>query len=343
MKIIKTLAVVIGAGLAIYVWRAPLYTVYTQTYAVLFPCREPITYRLGIIDPQFGLSTTTALADMEKAARLWDQGPYSAEATKGTADKKLLVYDQARGAVVISFTYDTRQETTQKLSAIGASVNQDRAAYDALKAEYASLYADYTTKKAAFAAANDTLKKEAAQYQAEVASWNARGGAPKSVYEQLQAQKAQLTQMQVDLQRQQKEINAQVDTVNQLVAELNGLAKSLNLDVSAYNTIGALAGEEFEQGLYESSLGKRTITIFEYENHTKLVRVLAHEMGHALGLDHVEDEGAIMAAINEGTGIALTVGDIEELDRICAQDPISILRTKLSDFGDMVSTGEWMK
>lgn len=333
MKIIKTLAVVIVAGLAIYIWRAPLALVYTQTYAVLFPCRESITYRLGIIDPQFGLSTTTALADMEKAARLWDQG----------ADKKLLVYDQEHGAVVISFTYDTRQETTQKLSAIGASVNQDRAVYDALKAEYASLYADYTTEKAAFVAANDTFKKESAQYQTEVASWNARGGAPKNAYEQLQAQTAHLAQMQADLQRQQKEINAQVDAVNQLVAELNGLAKSLNLDVSAYNTIGALAGEEFEQGLYESSLGQRTITIFEYENHTKLVRVLAHEMGHALGLDHVEDEDAIMAAINEGTKIALTVGDIQELDHVCAQDPISILRTKLSDFGDMVSTGEWMK
>lgn len=333
MKIIKTLVVVIIAGLAIYVWRAPLHTVYVQTYAVLFPCREPITYRLGVIDPQFGLSTSTALADMERAARLWDQG----------ADKKLLVYDQARGAVVISFTYDMRQETTQKLSAIGASVNQDRAAYDALKTEYASVYADYINKKAAFVAANDTLKKESAQYQAEVASWNARGGAPKNAYDQLQAQKARLAQMQADLQRQQKEINAQVDEVNQLVAELNGLAKSLNLDVSAYNTIGALAGGEFEQGVYESSLGQRTITIFEYENHTKLVRVLAHEMGHALGLDHVDDADAIMAEINEGTKIALTVGDIEELDHVCAQDPISILRTKLSDFGALVSTGEWMK
>jgi hypothetical protein len=304
-----------------------------QTYAVLLPCREPITYRLGVIDSQFGLSTATALADMEKAARLWDQG----------TDKKLLVYDQENGAVVIHFTYDTRQETTQKLSAIGESVNQDRAAYDALKAEYATLYADYINKKAAFVAANDTLKKEAAQYQADVASWNERGGAPKNVYEQLQAQKAHLADMQSELKRTQVSINAQVDEVNTLVAELNSLAKSLNLDVSVYNTIGALAGEEFEQGVYESSLGHRTITIFEYENHTKLVRVLAHEMGHALGLDHVDDNDAIMAAINEGSKIALTVGDVEELDRVCAQNPLLILRSKLIDYWAMASTGEWMK
>jgi len=328
MKAIKTLVTVIVVGLAIYVWRAPLYTVYAQTYAVLFPCRQSITYRLGNIDPQFGLATSTAFADIKEAAQLWND-----------EHKDLLLYDP-RGMVVINFEYDTRQETTQKLSTAGVAVSEDRAVYDALKATYTSVYSDYAQKKAAFAVANDALQKSAAQYQSEVDSWNARGGAPKNVYQQLQTEKAHLTALQDQLRQSQVSINAQVDLINATVAQLNTLAKSLNLDVSAYNTIGSAAGGEFEQGVYESSLGTRTITIFEYENHLKLVRVLAHEMGHAIGLEHVDDENAIMAAVNQGAHIALTLGDAKELDAVCRRNPFIILKTKVSDYVSSFSRGD---
>ena len=96
MNTIKTLAILIVAGLAIYIWRVPLYTVAMQSSAVLLPCKQTITYRLGNIDPGFRLSTSTALSAMNEAAQLWNDGQ----------SRSLLVYDPDDGAVVISFEYD---------------------------------------------------------------------------------------------------------------------------------------------------------------------------------------------------------------------------------------------
>ncbi|KKP81160.1 MAG: Peptidase M10A and M12B matrixin and adamalysin, partial [Parcubacteria group bacterium GW2011_GWB1_35_5] len=114
-----------------------------------------------------------------------------------------------------------------------------------------------------------------------------------------------------------KKINEMVDEINSMVVVLNRLATTLNLAVEKYNTVGASRGESFEEGVYIQEGLSRQIDIYEFSNRDKLVRVLAHELGHALGLDHVDDTKAIMYEFNQGNNKALTKADLAELQIKC--------------------------
>jgi chromosome segregation ATPase len=272
-----------------------------------FPCSLPISYRIGSIDPRFGISTSTLEKDLTLASKLWNSA----------SGRDLILEDQRNGIITVNLAYDSRQEMTQRLKRIGVTISNDKASYDQLKAKYDAVYGQFLSKKQAFESAVSSFNVARDAYQKQVEYWNSRGGAPKNEYQKLQQEQQSLETRSRDLQALQNSVNALAENVNDLAQALNQLIAELNLNVQKYNTTGQENGSSFEQGLYERELGVETITIFEYENNALLIRVLAHELGHALGLDHVEDENAIMYYLNRGDEIALTASDKAELKAVC--------------------------
>src|SRR3989344_2326378 len=144
------------------------------------------------------------------------------------------------------------------------------------------------------------------------------GGAPPTVYERLEEEKAALAAEARRIKSLESALNADIDMLNAIGTSLNKLIVELNLNVERYNKAGASTGGEFEEGAYVSEAGSQRIDIFEYSNRTELVRVLAHELGHALGLGHVEDAAAIMYKVNQSKRQSLAQDDITELNRVCS-------------------------
>lgn len=307
IDVILLFLVLAGGGYLAYTHQAQLRAT-MQAVGITEPCTSPITYSIGAIDRRFGISTSTLVSDLEAAEAIWEK----------PSGRNLFAYEQQGGDVTVALVYDSRQAATDKLKTAGIQIDKSKASYDALKARYDGLLLQVEAEQSRYNDLVAAYKHDEDAYNAEVEKWNERGGAPAAEYERLQAEKAALSQEFAEVKSLEGMLNADIDTLNALATTLNQLIVQLNLNVAQYNRTGAAAGE-FEEGLYRLSGGKQTIDIYEYSNRAQLVRVFAHEMGHAVGLEHVSDPEAIMYKINRIETLKATAADMAELGRVCAK------------------------
>lgn len=275
-----------------------------RTLAV--PCGYPIEYRIGAFDDRFHLSEADFLRALADAETLWEK----------PVGRDLFQYS-SEGALAIHLIYDYRQEATEQLRALGIQMNDDGETYVLLKSKYEIARTQYDAGVQALDArvAQFTARRQA--YDAEVARWNARGGASKKDFERLENEQMYLNQEAASINQKKQELNELASAINAIVSVLNRVAANLNINRDQFNAIGDARGRQFNEGLYTRDASGERINIYQFDNRQKLVRVLAHELGHALELEHSDNPAAIMYELNQGKNPILAESDIAALKTHC--------------------------
>lgn len=306
-KIINfTVTLALAAGLVYLFTATPYRNAFKNITQQYFPCQRPIPYYVGSFDDSFGITQSEFLAAVKSAEDIWEE----------SISRDLFSY-AAKGDLKLNLIYDYRQEATDKLQDLGIEIKDDEATYKALKTKYNSLKASYDRLKVELDAEIADYEKRKKAYENEVEYWNRRGGAPKQEYAELTAEKKALDAMSAEIRADQDRFNATVSDLNALVTVLNRLASELNLQAEQYNQIGTERGEEFQEGVFKWDSSGRQIDIYEFESKDKLIRVLTHELGHALGLEHTEDPDSIMYRLNISQNETLSADDLQALKERC--------------------------
>lgn len=270
------------------------------------PCQRPITYSIERIDPQFGITKEELLNDIGRAEKIWES----------PINKPLFQYSPT-GDLKISLIYDYRQKATDALQKLGIVISNDKSAYDSLRAKYDAFIVSYDKEKERLATLVEAYNRDKNAFENDVNYWNSRGGAPKKEYDDLQQRRIDLNKQVAIINQAQDSLNSLGETINSTAIILNKLIAELNLQVNTYNTVGASTGKEFNEGEYVSSAGGTAINIYQFDSENKLLRVLAHEFGHALGLGHLDNPKAVMYYLNEGVNEKLTADDLGALKGVC--------------------------
>lgn len=278
-------------------------------------CDSPIYWSLADVDSRFPLSQNEFRKTAFEAERIWEKA----------VGKELFVLSDSAPFKLKTF-FDDRQKMTYENQKLDKTIEEYDAMSESAKKQYDSLQAKYKKLKSEYDALAQVFKKDLAAYEKEVTKWNKSGGAPDKVYEDLAKEKE-------DLEKRADTLNDMSAEINKLVEKINSLAEKVNSQTSSINeqieTFREKYGEPtpFIQGLYDPN--ENNITIFQFQDQNDLRLVIAHEFGHALGIqEHVSDPTALMHFLMDQQDILnpnLSQDDIDAYVTACPARNFSVL------------------
>ncbi len=250
-------------------------------------------YKVGSVDKRFGLDIDEVVDYSKASADIWNKN----------YGRDLFVYDDS-GELTINMVFDERQRASNTINKLDSDVNDEKGKLEAMIKDHHKDVADF--------------KQRLAEHNATVESWNNRGGAPEEEFKKLTATQSQLEAEARSLNEQAKQLNVATEDYNLQVGNLNEAIANFNDDLV----------EKPEEGLYIGE--ENRIEIYFNNNRDELIHTIAHELGHARGLDHNNNSKSVMYPFSTKI-VSLSGDDLNDLIETCKKrSPLEVVRNRLS-------------
>ena len=256
------------------------------TDRITHPLDTRLRYRIAEVDPRFKLSVEQVKAISQQATQVWKDG----------TGKDYFVYDP-NAQLTIHLIYDERQYESEQRREHLSRLETNQQQWLNKKKQLDQIEQEVLQNK-------QILDQKQLQLDQQIQYYNqerqlAQRSPSSSVNAEYFQQRQQHLQQNVEqLQQEIGQYNQKISQLNQQIDELNALDQQLNASVKQYK-------QRFQPHLFHKGLfnGKQ-ILIYEFESEDDLRLTLAHELGHALGLQHTDDPHALLHPVMKDQDIA---------------------------------------
>jgi len=272
-------------------------------------CSQPIKYSLGTIDDKFGISREDLLHTLEEAEKIWEED----------ITQNLFEYDP-EATLKINLIYDERQKINQEKKRLEEYTKEVEEKMDKAEAEYLKMEKEYNQLYDYLVSAGNKLSEDIYQYELKAIDYKYGWEYSKRERKKLKKERDALNARRDKLLKQENYLNSLAGKLNGLAAEGKQLTEEYNKKVDEFNEKYEMEiDRDFESGEYSRQVDNQEINIYAFWDQRDLKMILAHELGHALGIEHVQNPRALMYYLNKDQekDFKLTTEDMTALKEAC--------------------------
>lgn len=268
-------------------------------------CDEPLIYTLGNIDNNFGLSHSQIVSLLKEAEDIWEQ----------TSGRDLFAYaPDSTDAVKVNFIFDERQLSVINAKKFENDLSSKWLNFENLVSQYEKLSDTHNEILNAYEENVNEYEVLLKKFNRLVDDWNEEGGS-QAEYRELKDDEFFIETVFQGLEKEREKINKSVESINELASQIESIQNELNRQTDMHNE--SFGGENI---VNSGDFDTYDVNIYQFFSTPDLRLILAHELAHALGLDHVENQESIMYYLLDKQNlidIKPTVEDLKELELVC--------------------------